>query len=102
MANLVPLGSCRTVVEQLRQHAKHCQDKPCEGKNLGIFDGAFAVKSVVRDFVYVRDLDALVVFDRVQSNSASSPKTFLLHFPNSPTICDTTSFGGRGTRPSTL
>src|SRR5207248_189967 len=37
-----------------------------------------------------------VVFDRVQSNSASSPKTFLLHFPNSPTISGNTVVGVNG------
>jgi DDE superfamily endonuclease len=42
---------CQLLVEQLRQHAKDCQDKPCQGKNLGIFDGAFAVRSVVRPLV---------------------------------------------------
>jgi Transposase DDE domain len=37
---------CQLLVEQLRQHAK-----ACEGKNLGVFDGAFAVASVVRPLV---------------------------------------------------
>lgn len=37
---------CELLVEQLRQHAK-----ACEGKNLGVFDGAFAVASVVRPLV---------------------------------------------------
>jgi hypothetical protein len=42
---------CQLLVEQLRQEAKDCQGKSCEGKNLGIFDGAFAVRSVVRPLV---------------------------------------------------
>src|SRR5262249_32979827 len=42
---------CELLVEQLRQHALDCQEKPCKGKNLGIFDGAFAVGSVVRPLV---------------------------------------------------
>jgi DDE superfamily endonuclease len=34
---------CQLLVEQLRQHAR-----ACPGKHLGVFDGAFALKSVVR------------------------------------------------------
>src|SRR6185369_16563766 len=34
---------CQLLVEQFRRH-----DKACPGKNLGVFDGAFAVESVVR------------------------------------------------------
>jgi hypothetical protein len=37
---------CQLLVEQLRWHAKGCP-----GKNLGVFDGAFAVASVVRPLV---------------------------------------------------
>jgi DDE superfamily endonuclease len=37
---------CQLLVEQFRQHAKDCR-----GKHLGIFDGAFAVNSVVRPLV---------------------------------------------------
>src|SRR5215468_8266094 len=37
---------CQLLVELLRQHAK-----ACPGKNLGVFDGAYAVKSVVRPLV---------------------------------------------------
>jgi Transposase DDE domain len=37
---------CQLLVGQFRQH-----DKACPGKNLGVFDGAFAVKSVVRTLV---------------------------------------------------
>jgi hypothetical protein len=43
---------CELLVEQLRQHAK-----ACEGKNLGIFDGAFAVRSVVRPLVKPDDAE---------------------------------------------
>ena len=42
---------CQLLVEQLRQHAKDCQGKSCKGKNLGIFDGAFAVGNVVQPLV---------------------------------------------------
>jgi hypothetical protein len=42
---------CELLVAQLRQHAQDCLEKPCCGKNLGIFDGAFAVRSVVRPLV---------------------------------------------------
>src|SRR5262245_44099734 len=41
---------CQLLVEQLRQHAKACL-----GKNLGIFDGAFATASVVRPLVKPED-----------------------------------------------
>jgi hypothetical protein len=37
---------CQLLVEQLRDHRK-----ACPGKTLGVFDGAFAVKSVVRPLV---------------------------------------------------
>jgi hypothetical protein len=37
---------CQLLVGQLREHAK-----ACPGKSLGVFDGAFAVKSVVRPLV---------------------------------------------------
>jgi hypothetical protein len=37
---------CQLLVEQLRQHAK-----TCPGKNLGVFDGAYAKASVVRPLV---------------------------------------------------
>jgi hypothetical protein len=55
-----------------------------------------AVGSVVRDFVFVRDLDALIVLDRLESTSASDSKTFLLHFPNAPTISGNTVLGVNG------
>jgi hypothetical protein len=55
-----------------------------------------AVESVVRDFIYVRDLDALITFDRMASTSASDSKTFLLHFPNAPTISGNTVLGVNG------
>ncbi len=55
-----------------------------------------AVGSVVRDFVYVRDLDAMVILDRVTSTSASNSKTFLLHFPKAPTISGNTVLGVNG------
>lgn len=47
---------CELLVEQLRQHAKDCHGqvgecKAGDGKNLAIFDGAFAVASVVRPLV---------------------------------------------------
>src|SRR5262249_28238496 len=37
---------CELLVEALREHAR-----ACPGKNLGVFDGAFAVASVVRPLV---------------------------------------------------
>jgi hypothetical protein len=47
---------CELIVEQMRQHARACQGetdegKPCQEKNLGVVDGAFAVANVVRPLV---------------------------------------------------
>jgi hypothetical protein len=47
--------------------------------------------SVVRDFLYIRSLDTLLILDRMESTSeviaaADVDKTFLLHFVNAPTI----------------
>lgn len=47
------------------------------------------VQSVVRDFLYVRPLNVVLILDRMASTSERIPaanvtKTFLLHFPNSP------------------
>jgi len=59
------------------------------------------VKSAVRDFIYVRDLDTLIVFDRTEASgeqipAASVPKTFLLHFPNNPVVSGNTVVGTAG------
>jgi hypothetical protein len=43
---------CQLLVEQFRQHAKDCQ-----GKTLGVFDGAFAVSSVVGPLVKPDEAD---------------------------------------------
>lgn len=45
-----------------------------------------AVSRVERDFVFVRALETLVVFDRVASTSAATAKTFLAHFETTPTV----------------
>ncbi len=45
-----------------------------------------AVVHVEREFVFVRGLETLVTFDRVESTSASHPKLFLAHFETPPTI----------------
>jgi hypothetical protein len=45
-------SKCQLLVEQFRSHAK-----ACPGKNLGIFDGAFAVASVVRPLVKPEEPD---------------------------------------------
>jgi hypothetical protein len=48
--------------------------------------------NVVREFLYIKPLNALLVLDRLSSNStatvsaASVTKTFLLHVPNLPTV----------------
>jgi Domain of unknown function (DUF4082)/Bacterial Ig-like domain/FG-GAP-like repeat/FG-GAP repeat len=66
----------------------------------GPYDNPYA-RSVVRDFVYVRELGALIAFDRMESRSGAMPaeaveKTFLLHFPNNPTISGNTVLGVNG------
>lgn len=43
-----------------------------------------AVSRVEREFVFVRRLDTLVIFDRVQSTTAQATKTFLAHFEEPP------------------
>jgi hypothetical protein len=55
-----------------------------------------AARTVVRDFVYVRGLDAVVVLDRIESATAADPKTFLLHFPNAPAMSGNTLLGVNG------
>jgi len=71
-----------------------------------------SVASAVRDYIYVRPLETLVAFDRIATQDpstvgwptlAASPasirKTFLLHFPNNPTIQDSTHvLGVNGTQ----
>jgi hypothetical protein len=52
--------------------------------------------NAVRDFVYVRALDALIVLDRMESTSADVTKTFLLHFPTAPTLSGNTALGVNG------
>jgi hypothetical protein len=52
------------------------------------------VGSVIREFVYIRAMNVMIVLDRLQSRSAnglaasSIEKTFLLHFPRQPVIAD--------------
>ncbi len=45
-----------------------------------------AVVHVEREFLFVRSLETLLVFDRVESTSASHPKLFLAHFETAPTV----------------
>ncbi|WP_426732343.1 Ig-like domain-containing protein [Myxococcus faecalis] len=62
---------------------------------------------VVREALFVRPLDTLVVFDRMESSQgdASVDKTFLIHFPSSPVLTGHTWSATSGTqelRVSTL
>jgi hypothetical protein len=56
-----------------------------------------AVASIVREYLFIRPMETLLVFDRLASNSvggtpaASITKTFLAHFENSPQITSSTS-----------
>jgi hypothetical protein len=43
-----------------------------------------AVARVEREYVFVRPLETLVIFDRAQSTNASTVKTFLAHFERAP------------------
>jgi len=59
-----------------------------------------AVGNVVREFVYLRSLETLVVFDRLTSNAVGSTaaanvrKTFLTHFENQPQVTSARSVLG--------
>ncbi|WP_223754142.1 Ig-like domain-containing protein [Myxococcus sp. RHSTA-1-4] len=62
---------------------------------------------VVRETLFVRPLDTLIVFDRLESarNDASVDKTFVIHFPENPVLTGNTwsaSSGGQELRVSTL
>lgn len=45
-----------------------------------------AVVHVEREYLFVRSLETLLVFDRVESTSGSQPKLFLAHFETVPTV----------------
>jgi hypothetical protein len=44
------------------------------------------VSKITREFLFVRPLEALVVFDRLEATSASAAKTFLAHFEKAPAV----------------
>ena len=44
---------------------------------------------VEREFLFVKPLDTMIIFDRAQSNSSSVQKTFLAHFLSNPSIDQT-------------
>ena len=41
---------------------------------------------VEREFIFLRSLETLVVFDRIESTAAPTSKTFLAHFETSPSV----------------
>ena len=45
-----------------------------------------AVSHVEREFLFIRPLETMVVFDRVESATASATKTFLAHFEQQPRV----------------
>jgi Calx-beta domain len=60
-------------------------------------------KTAVRDFVYIRALDTLLVFDRMEASgekvaATTVDKTFLLHFQNAPTITGNVILGTNGSQ----
>jgi hypothetical protein len=48
-----------------------------------------AASNVEREYIYIRSLDTMVIFDRINT-SGSTTKTFLAHFEQNPTIEDAT------------
>lgn len=65
--------------------------------------------TIVRELLFIRPLEALVVFDRLSSEGASpasAVKTFVTHFPSAPTAVDAHTYqatiGGQTLRLSTL
>jgi len=42
------------------------------------------VSKITREFLFVRPLEALIVFDRLEATSATAAKTFLAHFEKAP------------------
>jgi len=44
------------------------------------------VKTVVREFAFIRSLETLVILDRIASNDVGTNRTFLLHFPTAPNV----------------
>jgi Heparinase II/III-like protein len=45
-------------------------------------------ETLIREWIFVRSLETMVILDRLQTSSASSTKTFLLHSGVSPTLED--------------
>jgi hypothetical protein len=54
--------------------------------------------STVREFVFVRGLETLVVLDRLQSSSTSTSKGMMLHFAASPSVVGNHIVGTAGTQ----
>ncbi len=73
-------GSGNIIVDRLESKPGYSYAKV----NLGLS----SPKSWVREFVFVRDLDTTVIMDRLNTNSASTSTTFLLHSETAPTIED--------------
>ena len=44
------------------------------------------VAHIEREFLFLKDMETLVVFDRIESTTAAPAKTFLAHFETSPTV----------------
>lgn len=45
-----------------------------------------AASHVEREFLFIRSLEALIVFDRVESTTTGATKTFIAHFESSPAV----------------
>jgi hypothetical protein len=47
---------------------------------------------VEREFIFFRDIEVLIILDRLQADNASRQKTFMSHCENKPRSIDTTHF----------
>jgi hypothetical protein len=54
-----------------------------DGNPVAEYDNPSAVH-VVREFLFLRELETLVILDRVQTSAKDVDRTFLLHFPEEP------------------
>ena len=61
------------------------------------FDNS-AADTTVREYLFVRPLETLVLLDRMRSTSSSAQKGIAVHFENSPSVTGTRAVGQNGTQ----
>ena len=54
--------------------------------------GNVYARHVEREFIFFRDIEVLLILDRLQADSASRPKTFISHCENNPRSIDASHF----------